>query len=93
MCRGDLRLDADGGYGITDSHLQIEKNTAKTPEKVMLTLLTFSRWWWDMPNALFVALGTLLDATVMGLKANRDHAVPSLFRPIKLQQWQVFGAK
>ena len=36
-----------------------------------------------------MALGSLLDATVMGLKANRDHAVPSLFPPIKLQQRQV----
>ena len=93
MCRGDLRLDADGGYGVTDSHLQIDKTTAKTPENVMLTLLTFSCCWWDMPNAFSMALGSLLDATVMGLKANRDHAVPSLFPPIKLQQWQVVGAK
>ena len=93
MCRVTYGLTLTVGYGITDSHLQIEKNTAKTPENVWLTLLTFSRWWWDMPNALFVALGTLLDAAATRLRGNGGHAVLNLIRPIKLQQWQVVGAK
>ena len=93
MCRVTYGLTLTVGYGVTDSYSQIDKNTAKTPENVMLTLVTFSCRWWDMPSALLMALGSLFDAATIGLKANRDHAVPSLFRPIKLQQWQVFGAK
>ena len=93
MCRVTYGLTLTVGYGVTDSDSQIGKNTAKTPEKVMLTLLTFSCCWWNMPSALLMALGSLLDARAIRLKANRDHAVPSLFPPIKLQQWQVVGAK
>ena len=55
----------------------------------MLTLLTFSCCWWAMPNALLMALGSLFDATAARLRGNWDRVTSSLFRPIKLQQWQV----
>ena len=93
MCRVTYGLTLTVGYGITDSYSQIDKNTAKTPEKVRFTLLTFSRWWWDMPSALLMALGSLLDARATRLCGHGDHAVLNLIRPIKLQLWQVVGAK
>lgn len=58
----------------------------------MLTLLTFSCCWRDMPNALLVALGSLFDAAATRLRGNGGHAVTNLFPPIKLQQWQVIDA-
>ena len=68
MCRVTYGLTLTVGYGITDSYSQIAKNTAKTPEKVRLTLLTFSCCWWGMPEMGKAVPGTLEIIVAMGFR-------------------------
>ena len=66
MCRVTYGLTLTVGYGITDSYSQIDKNTAKTPEKVRLTLLTFSCRWWDVPDTGNTVSGTFESIVAAG---------------------------